>query len=152
MEGKKIPCYPDRLSLHGRDDMWDMGLGVWPCSAVLGRTLSEPSPVSSPPGDCHPPGSSVRPRGALGTCPGTIPAADWGNVRAGVRHHNSGYTEGLGGASPSTAKAEGKGAWLLFCQNPESLSFQGRGWRWPEPFQSHSYLRGKPWRQQGCHT
>lgn len=33
--------------------MWDMGLGAWPCSAVLGRRLAEASPASSPPGDCH---------------------------------------------------------------------------------------------------
>lgn len=59
MEGKKILRYPDRLSPQGRDDTWDMGLGAWPCSAVLQKGLTDLSPTSSSRGDCHTPQAAV---------------------------------------------------------------------------------------------
>lgn len=74
MEGRKILCYPDRLSPHGRDDMWDMALGVWPCSAVLGKRLSEPSPASSSSGDCDTARQQCQSMGCSGSCPCTIPS------------------------------------------------------------------------------
>lgn len=143
MEGRKILCYPDRLSPHGRDDMWDMALGVWPCSAVLGKRLSEPSPCQLLPRGLSHCQTSVSDHGVLWELPMHCPITDWDNGRTGVKHHNT-------GGSTSTAKQEKKGPGCS-SSSESSPVLPGKGMEMARTIPKPQLPQGKTLEAQGCH-
>lgn len=129
-----------------------MGYGTGSVALLCcpGKDRVSPALPAPPQGTVTLPDISVRPWGALGAAhaPSHHRLGQWQN-RSEAPQHWGLYIN---------SKAGKKGAWLLLFfriqplaaplpQNP-ALSSQGRGWRWPEPSQSHSYPKGKPWRHK----
>lgn len=123
-----------RVSLHVRDDMWGSGLGAWPCSDVLGERL--PDTVTLPRHQCQ----TMRcfgklpmhhPISKLGQCWNRREAEHWGPGWCLFINSESRRKRGLAALLPESSPV-----------------LTGKGW--PEPFQSHSYLKGKT--LEGCQT